>query len=454
MRAAAAALTAVLVTAGCTGGGGGVLPSTPTSTGTGTGATSAETTSSGAGEPAVVRAAPLDGGVLQLGLHPLVRVGGPAAVGDLVVLTLDLTVEEAPDDGEISLGDLFRDPVGDRTPMGGVRLLDLRADVAHSVALDTAGDGVLTEGYSGLGGVRPGETVRLQAAYAAPPAGTPDVAVLLPGTGLVEALAVVDGELPGPTPDLTPDASTGTGTGTAEDGPAPLDPDGAATAAVRPLEVYAEDLQGTVRTETSDAGARVALAADVLFALDSAELSPEARAVLETAATDVLTRRPGPVAVVGHTDDQGADDYNLDLSRRRAQAVADVLGPLLGADYPLQVDGRGEAEPAVPGPSTEARARNRRVELVVSTPSTGAALGRRTGEVLPARRPSRPVRRGWSSSRRPAGRSACAPRRLAGCRGTSWWTWRSPRCRRRPARRACRRPRTSSAPSATPATSR
>ena len=86
---------------------------------------------------------------------------------------------------------------------------------------------------------------------------------------------------------------------------------------------------------------RVDLAADVLFAVDSADLAPPAQASLVAAAEGVRAREPGPVQVVGHTDDQGTPEYNLDLSRRRAQSVADALGPLLGPAYPLDVQARG-----------------------------------------------------------------------------------------------------------------
>lgn len=77
--------------------------------------------------------------------------------------------------------------------------------------------------------------------------------------------------------------------------------------------------------------------------------------------------------MTGHTDDQGTDQYNLDLSNRRAQSVAVALATRLGADrFPRTVSGRGEAEPAVKGTSPEDRAANRRVELLVERPQRAA----------------------------------------------------------------------------------
>ena len=82
----------------------------------------------------------------------------------------------------------------------------------------------------------------------------------------------------------------------------------------------------------------------------------------------------GAARVDGHTDDQSGDAFNLDLSRRRADAVAGVLGPALsGASVELVTQGHGEARPRVPNldpdgnPISENRARNRRVEITTSS---------------------------------------------------------------------------------------
>jgi outer membrane protein OmpA-like peptidoglycan-associated protein len=69
------------------------------------------------------------------------------------------------------------------------------------------------------------------------------------------------------------------------------------------------------------------------------------------------------VTVEGHTDDQGDDAYNQDLSQRRAQAVVDFL---VAAGVPADVFvavGYGESRPVVPKKTKKARAANRRVEF-------------------------------------------------------------------------------------------
>ena len=107
----------------------------------------------------------------------------------------------------------------------------------------------------------------------------------------------------------------------------------------------------------------LALASDILFAFDSADLPPGADDVLG----DLVGQVPqgAAVAVLGHTDSLGEEQYNLELSQRRAEAVADALRGQR-PDLQLSVEGRGESEPVVEeggDDAAEDRAQNRRVEL-------------------------------------------------------------------------------------------
>jgi outer membrane protein OmpA-like peptidoglycan-associated protein len=71
------------------------------------------------------------------------------------------------------------------------------------------------------------------------------------------------------------------------------------------------------------------------------------------------------VQVIGHTDSDGDATYNLNLSQRRAQAVADVV---LSEGVPygrVQVIGRGEDQPIASNLTPEGKAQNRRVEIVI-----------------------------------------------------------------------------------------
>ena len=134
---------------------------------------------------------------------------------------------------------------------------------------------------------------------------------------------------------------------------------------VRPLLTLTEQLDGASRESEVAEEVTIDIAADVLFAFNSADLTAGARQRVTEVATEVAGRAaPGVVTVVGHTDSEGGDTYNDDLSRRRAQAVADVLGPVLApAGITLAVEGRGEREPVAENGSAEGRQLNRRVSV-------------------------------------------------------------------------------------------
>nr|WP_306814407.1 OmpA family protein [Actinomyces bowdenii] len=132
------------------------------------------------------------------------------------------------------------------------------------------------------------------------------------------------------------------------------------------LESYTAAVDGASDTRVTEKSVTVTLASDVLFAVDSAELSGEADTALQGAADQLKAYSGGEVSIVGHTDDVADDAYNQDLSTRRAQAVADRLGQLTDMSaFTVSVSGKGEGEPRVPNDSDENRRLNRRVEVVL-----------------------------------------------------------------------------------------
>lgn len=99
------------------------------------------------------------------------------------------------------------------------------------------------------------------------------------------------------------------------------------------------------------------------FAFDSATLRPEAEVHLETLHAGLSAATAGRITVVGHTSSEGPADYNLDLSRRRAAAVAAAM-IARGIDPPrIAAEGRGEDEPIADNATAAGRALNRRVEI-------------------------------------------------------------------------------------------
>ena len=100
------------------------------------------------------------------------------------------------------------------------------------------------------------------------------------------------------------------------------------------------------------------------FELGSATLTPVAMAEAKVFAESLMRPELANMkfAIEGHTDAQGGREYNIDLSRRRAQAVADYLVSLGVSPDRLEVHGFGYDKP-LPGRSASAQ-ENRRVEAL------------------------------------------------------------------------------------------
>lgn len=103
----------------------------------------------------------------------------------------------------------------------------------------------------------------------------------------------------------------------------------------------------------------------IQFDFDEAEIKPESRPTLNEIGKFLKADPTISVVVTGHTDAKGAFDYNVDLSRRRAGAVAaDLAGRYGIAADRLTPFGAGMAAPIAPNDDETGRAKNRRVELV------------------------------------------------------------------------------------------
>ena len=130
------------------------------------------------------------------------------------------------------------------------------------------------------------------------------------------------------------------------------------------LEVVAAETAASLTGTVDD---RIEIAAAMLFAFDSAELTGDAKAVIEerVQALRGKARLTSKMRIEGHTDSVGPAEYNLRLSERRAQAVADYI---LSQAYRLsaediEVVGLGETQPVASNATAEGRAENRRVVL-------------------------------------------------------------------------------------------
>ncbi len=103
----------------------------------------------------------------------------------------------------------------------------------------------------------------------------------------------------------------------------------------------------------------------IYFDFDSAEVKPDSEPTLREMAK-FLKENPGiEVYIVGHTDNAGSLEYNMELSRRRAEAVVRELTTKYGINKSrLAAYGVGPLSPVASNDSEEGRAKNRRVEMV------------------------------------------------------------------------------------------
>jgi outer membrane protein OmpA-like peptidoglycan-associated protein len=103
----------------------------------------------------------------------------------------------------------------------------------------------------------------------------------------------------------------------------------------------------------------------ILFDTDSDVLKAESAAIIKAIARGLETNPALKLRIEGHTDSTGAAAHNLDLSKRRAEAVRAVLVGQFGVDAArLTSDGLGSAKPLDTNDTPRGRAQNRRVEFV------------------------------------------------------------------------------------------
>jgi outer membrane protein OmpA-like peptidoglycan-associated protein len=103
----------------------------------------------------------------------------------------------------------------------------------------------------------------------------------------------------------------------------------------------------------------------ILFDVNSDKIKPESYGTLKEIANVLKENSSVRVKIVGHTDSDGDEVSNLDLSKRRALSVKNSLNSEFGIDTSrLETDGKGESQPASDNNSPEGKANNRRVEFI------------------------------------------------------------------------------------------
>lgn len=125
-----------------------------------------------------------------------------------------------------------------------------------------------------------------------------------------------------------------------------------------------EEVEG-VEVERVGEGILLTFDSGLLFGFDSYELSPTTRENLNELAGILETYEGTQLVVEGHTDSKGSKNYNMNLSKQRANAVADYLAQQGVQRTRFTINGWGEEHPTAENNVESGRKQNRRVEVAV-----------------------------------------------------------------------------------------
>jgi len=136
----------------------------------------------------------------------------------------------------------------------------------------------------------------------------------------------------------------------------------------RYMDKQAEELEKNLEgadVERVGEGIKITFRDGIQFALNSAELSEASRTNLRDLAETLKKYEDTNILIEGHTDITGTRDYNMVLSDKRAQAVADYLKELGVAGKRMTTEGYGPDQPVADNNSDYGRQQNRRVEVAI-----------------------------------------------------------------------------------------
>jgi outer membrane protein OmpA-like peptidoglycan-associated protein len=140
------------------------------------------------------------------------------------------------------------------------------------------------------------------------------------------------------------------------------------------IGVYMDNQEAKLRQRLENSGVSVTRVGDsivlnmpsnITFDSDQSDIKPPFYDTLNSVALVFQEFDQSYIDVIGHTDSDGSDDYNEDLSRRRAGSVARYLSAQQLNPDRFSVEGRGEREPIASNGSASGKAQNRRVEITI-----------------------------------------------------------------------------------------
>ena len=129
-------------------------------------------------------------------------------------------------------------------------------------------------------------------------------------------------------------------------------------------EEMKRDLEGA-NIERVGEGIKITFNSGILFDVNKSDLRSEARVNLEKLAV-ILNKYPDTKIVIeGHTDADGTEEYNLNLSRLRAQSVANFVSTNQVDPTRFTIMGYGESQPVAENTTPDGKQANRRVEIAI-----------------------------------------------------------------------------------------
>jgi outer membrane protein OmpA-like peptidoglycan-associated protein len=129
-------------------------------------------------------------------------------------------------------------------------------------------------------------------------------------------------------------------------------------------EEMERDLEGAT-VERIGEGIKITFDSGLLFDVDKAALKPKSEENLTNLAVILNKYEDTEVLLEGHTDATGTEEHNLELSRARAQSVANYLEGQQVKPTRFTIMGYGEGQPIATNDTKDGRAANRRVEVAI-----------------------------------------------------------------------------------------
>jgi outer membrane protein OmpA-like peptidoglycan-associated protein len=129
-------------------------------------------------------------------------------------------------------------------------------------------------------------------------------------------------------------------------------------------EEMRQDMQGA-KIERVGEGIKITFDSGLLFDVNKSDLRPQAKTNLESLAKILNKYDDTNILVEGDTDNTGTEEYNLKLSERRAQSVANYLMGLAVPSSRISTVGLGESNPIATNDTADGRQQNRRVEVAI-----------------------------------------------------------------------------------------